>query len=161
LPGDGFGGCPPPGAQLGQRDDVLVGAGGKGGLLAKPHDLDAAGLAAVSVGERRHQLLQVRTDRSRSRAECREQRIGYALDLERRGPAGSTVAIAEGDRQPLGKQVGKHRVVDLAERDRGIEEHLPVYRTPPPVRPLHLVRDDQVRVQIRVTGGFKWSKQHL
>ena len=45
------------------------------------------------------------------------------------------------------------RVVPLGRRDRGLVQHPAVERPPPPVQRLDLVRDRDVRVQVRVAGA--------
>lgn len=83
----------------------------------------------------------------------RQQRRGDPGDL----PACVAVLAAihrhPGHAEQPGGVIGQERVVGLRQRDGGLVQAARVQRAPAPVDALHLVRDDDVGVQLRVGGA--------
>ncbi len=140
--------------QFAQGVDGLGRAGGQGRALAQIQQLASRrfppGVLVPELGEQDgHRGL----DLHRPPGERRQQPVGDAVDLERGAAPLTAGAQGPGDRQPGGKGVGKQVVIDLGERVGGVVQGAGVHRAPSTVRALDLVRDDDVGVQVRVSGG--------
>ena len=151
--GEGAGALPPVGEQVGQRVRGLGRAGVPARPLGEPGALDPGRGAAVLGAERVGELPGAGGDLGGALGELGEQPVLDAVDLERRGAAAAPVPQRPADRQGGGEPVGEQVVVQLGDGDRGLVQPPPVQGAPPAVHALHLVRDDQVGVQVRVPGA--------
>ena len=144
----------PLGDQLPQGPDVLVLAGGEGGLLPHLDDFAGGGLPAVGRGERLDEVVLGGLDRARALGEVLPQRLRDAVDLPLRLGRAAALLRRPAPAELGGQLVGEDPVVQLGHADRGPVERLGVEGAPRPVGDgLDAVEDDDVGVQLRVAGA--------
>ena len=144
----------PLGDQLAQGPDVLVLAGGEGGLLPHLDDFAGGGLPAVGRGEGGDEVVLGGLDRARALGEVLAQVLRDAVDLPLRLGRPAALLRRPAPAELGGQLVGEDAVVQLGHADCGPEERLGVERAPCPVGDgLDAVEDDDVGVQLRVAGA--------
>ena len=97
-------------------------------------------------------LLLRAVDRLRARREVRQQILADPVDLERGVAPGAAVTHRPLHRQPPRQLVRQQCVIELGDGDDGGVHGSPVQAAPGAVGPLDLVGDDDMGVQVRVTG---------
>jgi hypothetical protein len=85
--------------------------------------------------------------------ELGQPRVLDAVDLERRGAAWAAGPPGPGEGEFAGQVVGDQVVVDLRDGDDGVVQGALVHRPPSAVEALDAVGDDDMGVQIGVTGA--------
>ena len=150
--GQGAGTVRPVIEQVRQASDGLGRPGGSGQVLAGAGGLDAGRCSAVRSLELGQPFLLGAVDPFRAGGEVREEVVADAGHLERRVAARPALAHRPLHGKAPGELVSQERVVDLGDGDDRSVHGAPVEAAPGAVVPLDLVGDDDVGVQVRVTG---------
>ena len=145
----------PGGALLGERARLVLGlAGLEVGALGERDHLGLGGRAAV-VGEEGGGEFVAAAVRSAPRrgGPAGGESVVDAVDLTDGPLAGAGAALDEPDAEGLGEAGFEGCGVQLGGGDLGLVDQVGVEGVPASVGALHLVGDDEVRVEVRVAGA--------